>query len=119
MWIFGAADAAASGDGTAATVTTLGAVIVFVGFVGTFMKVMLDRSGANQISAAAQQQIKDARADEVEAKKEAARAYRARDDKAQEAEQWRQRYETERDRTRDLEQLVWRLRNGTATNDES
>lgn len=106
---------AAEAADAAGPATVLGAVVAFVITVGTFLKVMTDRKDANSVTAASLQRmdenVKNARADKVQAEANEAKAYAALDAKTQEVTQCNQRI-------RELEQLVWRLRNGMEPNGE-
>lgn len=92
--------------------TVLGAVAAFVVAVTGFLKVMTDRKDANSVTAASLQRmdenVRNARADKVQAEANEAKALAALaalEAKTQEVDQCNQRI-------RELEQLVWRLRNG-------
>ncbi len=87
--------------------TVLGAVAAFVVAVTGFLKVMTDRKDANSVTAASLQRmdenVRNARADKVQAEANEAKALAALEAKTQEVDQCNQRI-------RELEQLVWRLR---------
>ena len=89
--------------------TGIAAVAGFLVAVGGFLKVMTDRKDANGVTASALQQmaktVESARADKVQAEANEEKAAAALEAKTQEVTQCNQRI-------RELEQELWRWRNG-------
>lgn len=91
----------------------IAAVAGFLVAVGGFLKVMTDRKDANSVTADAlrqmRQTVSDARTDKATAEANEAKALAALEAKTQEVAQCNQRI-------RELEQELWRWRNGMEKN---
>lgn len=112
-WVRLFGDAQSVADTTTGA-TAIGAVLALIGMFITFMKLTSGSTArVDTITAAQIKQLGDLK---TEAEKRADDAEERQAASEKEAESWRQRYETERDRTTELRITLARLEGGTGKN---